>query len=393
MQQAKDGRAGRKNVAALVIAVLLLAFLSVAVGCGDDEESGSSGGDSSAQGGGGDADLLAQAKKDATEATQEITSFEKWNPGPAPAPTAAKVGTVTCPFFIPACKRISDSLAEAGEAIGWEVTSLDGTPDPRKQRSAVQSLLTDQVDGMVLMGFDINAVTDLVEKADQQGVAMVSEATPFEPGLPIFGNVNITGGFMEAGRQLGAWTANDSQGEAKILAFSADVNPGLVERYEGFREYLDQFSGVEFVEEEPIVIPEADVGPPLQARARAVLQSHPKGTIDYIYAPADGWATFIVNALQQSGRDEVKVVAFDGAEQNMEFIRQGRNQVATQASAWGWCGWMTMDQLNRAMNDGEFVDKGCPSKVLDETNLPAEGEEFDGDLDYQAEFKKLWGTE
>ena len=24
----------------------------------------------------------------------------------------------------------------------------------------------------------------------------------------------------------------------------------------------------------------------------------PKGTIDYIYAPADGWATFIVNALQ-----------------------------------------------------------------------------------------------
>ena len=222
---------------------------------------------------------------------------------------------------------------------------------------------------MVLMGFDINAVTDLVEKADAQGVTMVSEATPFEEGLPIFGNVNITGGFIEAGRQLGAWTANDSQ-ERRGSGFSADVNPGLVERYEGFREYLDQFSGVEFVEEEPIVIPEADVGPPLQARARAVLQSHPKGTVDYIYAPADGWATFIVNALQPSGRDEVKVVAFDGAEQNMEFIREGRNQVATQACPWGWCGWMTMDQLNRGMQGEESSTRAVPRRCLTKQTCP-----------------------
>ena len=93
------------------------------------------------------------------------------------------------------------------------------------------------------MGFDINAVTDLVEKADEQGVAMVSEATPFEAGLPIFGDVNITGGFQAAGDSSAPGSRTTPQGEAKILAFSADVNPGLVERYEGFREYLDQFSG------------------------------------------------------------------------------------------------------------------------------------------------------
>jgi len=372
------------------MAVLVLVVALLAAGCGgdDDDDSGAPAGGAS----GGETDqLLAKAKEDATAATQEITSFEPWNPGPAPAPKAgARIGTVTCPFFIPACKRISDSLAEAGKAAGFEVTSLDGTPDPRKQRAAVQSLMTEKVDGIVLMGFDINAITDLVEKADKQGIAMVSEATPFEEGLPIAGDVNIQGGFPEAGRQLGAWVANDSQGKGKILAFSADVNPGLVERYEGFREYLDQFPEVEFVEEKPIVIPEADVGPPLESRARAVLQSHPKGTVDYIYAPADGWATFIVNALQQSGRDEIKVVAFDGAEQNMEFIRNDQNQVATQATPWGWCGWMTIDQLSRAMHGEAFVDKGCPSKVLDKTNLPPEGELFDGDLDYTSEFQSIW---
>jgi ribose transport system substrate-binding protein len=387
----QETRHGGRRSYALALAVLMVVAALFAAGCGDDDDESTASGGGGGSGGGETEQLLAQAKEDATAATQEITSFDQWDPGPGPAPEAGvRIGTVTCPFFIPACKRISDSLAEAGEAAGWEVTSLDGTPDPRKQRAAVQSLITEKVDGIVLMGFDINAITDLVEKADQQGIAMVSEATPFEEGLPIAGDVNIQGGFHEAGRQLGAWTANDSQGEASILAFSADVNPGLVERYEGFREYLDQFSGVEFVEEEPIVIPEADVGPPLQNRARAVLQSHPEGTVDYIYAPADGWATFIVNAVQETGRDEIKVVAFDGAEQNMEFIRSGQTQVATQATPWGWCGWMTIDQLNRAMHGEPFVDKGCPSKVLDETNLPPEGELFDGDLDYKAEFQAIW---
>ena len=303
------------------------------------------------------------------------------------------MGTVTCPHFIPACKQISDSLAEAGEALGWEVTSLDGGVDTPSQRAAVRSLVNAGVDGMVLMGFGLDPIADVLEEADQAGIAMVSEATPHASSLPIAGDVNIQGGFPAAGEQLGAWVANDSGGEATILWFSADVNPGLVERHEGFQEYLSQFSGVEFEPAEPIIVAEGDVGPPLQQQAVSVLQSHPEGTIDYVYACCDAWTTFIIEAAQSLGRDELKMVSFDGAPQNIDFIRQGRNQVADQATPWGWCGWLTMDQLNRVIQGEDFVEVGCPSKVLDATNLPPEGEQWDGDIDYKAEFRALWGVE
>src|SRR5690242_10916777 len=79
--------------------------------------------------------LLAKAKADARAATGNVRSFKPWSPGPAPHPKAGMtVGTVTCPFFIPACKRISDSLAEAGKAAGWKVISLDGGTDTAHQR-------------------------------------------------------------------------------------------------------------------------------------------------------------------------------------------------------------------------------------------------------------------
>jgi ribose transport system substrate-binding protein len=204
--------------------------------------------------------------------------------------------------------------------------------------------------------------------------------------------VNVKGGFPAAGAQLAAWLANDSGGEAKILWFSADVNPGLVERHEGFHDYLSKFPGIEFEPTDPIVVAEGDVGPKLQQQAVSVLQSHPEGSIDYVYACCDAWTTSIIEAAQSLGRDELKMVSFDGAPQNLAFISQGRNQVADQATPWGWCGWLTMDELNRVMQGEPFVDVGCPSKVLDETNLPPEGEQWDGDIDYKTEFKNLWGV-
>lgn len=389
--EARRGRLRWPKTTAILLCLLLAALTLAAVGCGGgDDETAATG---PSETGGGDAALLAQAKTDAEAATAGVTSFDDWSPGPAPAPQAGvTVGTVTCPHFIPACKQISDSLAEAGEAMGWKVTSLDGGVDTPSQRAAVRSLVNAKVDGMVLMGFGLDPIADVLEEADQAGIAMVSEATPHASTLPIAGDVNVKGGFPAAGAQLAAWLANDSGGEAKILWFSADVNPGLVERHEGFHDYLSKFPGIEFEPTDPIVVAEGDVGPKLQQQAVSVLQSHPEGSIDYVYACCDAWTTSIIEAAQSLGRDELKMVSFDGAPQNLAFISQGRNQVADQATPWGWCGWLTMDELNRVMQGEPFVDVGCPSKVLDETNLPPEGEQWDGDIDYKTEFKNLWGV-
>jgi ribose transport system substrate-binding protein len=59
------------------------------------------------------------------------------------------------------------------------------------------------------------------------------------------------------------------------------------------------------------------------------LQTHPN--VDWVYASYPA-AAVMVNAIVQAGlQDKVKLVSIVGSAQNIEFIRQGRVQVADAA--------------------------------------------------------------
>lgn len=384
-------RSARRRAA--LMAALAIAGVTALAGCGGSDGGGEG---QSTQAAAGAADTssaaLQQAAEDAKQYTAEVTSFDRWDPGAAPKPShGLRFGAVTCLWSVPACKRIADGLKEAGDAIGWKSTVIDGTPDPSKQVQAVQSLLTNKSDVISLAALDPNGIGDLLEQANTRGIPWVGVNMLDPTKFGAAGNVDLTGGLVQAGKELGTWVADAAEGKAKILMMSSTDNPALQLRDKGFEEYLKQFPEVEF-KGKTIYVPFKDVGPPLQAQVSAILQSNPPGTLDYVYTPFDGFATFVVNAIEAAGRDDVKVVSFDGSPQNLDFIREGRAQVATQATAWGWCAWTAVHAVNRALGKQEFIDKGCPSKVIDKTNAPPKGEVFDGDIDYKAEFRKRWGA-
>jgi ribose transport system substrate-binding protein len=385
---ARRGRARRVGIAA----VLATALVTTTVACGSESSSEeATSGATSTQAAGGTSDLLAQAKADAEKATAEVTSFEPWDPGPGPKPEAGlRFGSVSCLWSVPACKRIADGVDAAGNAIGWDTLVLDGTPDQNKQRQAMQSLVARKSQAVVVAALDPHGVGEQLKELNSTKVPWIGVNMLDPKKFGAIGNLDVVGGLVAGGRQLGAWVANDSQGKAKVLMMSSTDNPALQLRDQGFQEYLKQFADIEFVGETKYV-PFSSVGPPLQAQVESILQANPAGSIDYIYTPFDGFATFVVNGVQAAGRaGDVKVLGFDGSPQNLAFIRGGRAQVATQATAWGWCSFAAVDALNRVLGGEKFEDKGCPSKVIDKTNVPPEGEVFDGDIDYQAEFKRLW---
>jgi ribose transport system substrate-binding protein len=341
-------------------------------------------------------EMLAWAKADVERFQQLTVSFSDFDPGPAPAPPqGVETGSVTCLWAVPACQHIADGIESAMESIGWTPTVVDGTADQRNQVVALRSFLTAGFAGFVLAAIDPNGVSDLLGQAETDGIpwTMIAGVDPRPFGG--FGpDLDVTGGYIQAGQELGAWVANDSGGEAKILVMSSTDNPAILLRDRGFIEYLERFPGIEWVDntaQHPIYVPFANLGPPLQSQVQSILQAHPEGEIDYIYTPFDGYATFVVQAAQALGRDEVKVLGFDGAPQNVEFIRNGQNMAATQATAYGWCAWQAVDQLNRALGGAEPYEGGCPSLIIDKDHLPPEGEEWwDGGIDYQAEFERIW---
>jgi ribose transport system substrate-binding protein len=338
--------------------------------------------------------LLKQAAADVAKYSAGPKSFAQYSPGPGPKATAGtKVGAMTCLWSIPACKRIADAMKAAAKAMGWSATVVDGTAIQSNQRTAMQSFLQHGVQGFMLAAIDPHGISDYLATAKGKHIAW-SMAAGVDP-RPFGGSgisADVTGGLYQAGWELGAWVANNSKGKANILMMSSTDNPALQLRDNGFKNYLKRFPHVKFLGS-VIYVPFKDVGAPLQAQAQAIIQRYKPGQLNYIYTPFDGFATFVVLAAQSLNRKDVKVVSFDGAPQNLDYIRKGENQVATQATPWGWCAWLAADFLNRALHHVNPTYKGgCPSKVIDKSNAPPAGKLYDGDLNYQAAFKKLWGV-
>jgi ABC-type sugar transport system substrate-binding protein len=395
LAQARMGLHTMRSLAIAVCAVLAL----VLVACGGSDSDESAGGavtteTAAADAPGGTEELLAKAAEDTEKARNAEASFEPWNPGPAPKPTAGlKAAAMSCLQAVPTCKEGGDAMGEAMKAIGWHGEVVDGGPDPSMQRTLVEGFMTKGIKAFGMMAIDPNGMADVLKRVNAKdikwGIMAGVDPQPFGGMGP---SVDIAGGFYEGGQTLAAWVANDSKGKAKILVFNASDNPALQDREKGFRDYLKPFPDIEYVQD-TVNVPFVDVGAPLQSQAQSVFQKYPAGKVDYVFAPFDGYASFLVNAAQAQGRDDLKILGFDGAAQAVDFIREGRSQAATLATAWGWCSWALIDDLNRALHGEEVKGGTCPSQIIDKNNLPPQGKSFDGNADYQSAYRKLWGTE
>jgi ribose transport system substrate-binding protein len=122
------------------------------------------------------------------------------------------------------------------------------------------------------------------------------------------------------------------------------------------------------------------------------VRSHPD--LDYIFGGFDPPVAAMVPALMQAGMaNRVKIVAPLGNQQNLEFIREGHLQAADGAYDNEYMGWAMVDQTIRLLNKQPLIEphnENQPFVVLDKTNLPPPGADWQADTGYQEKFLELW---
>jgi ribose transport system substrate-binding protein len=125
---------------------------------------------------------------------------------------------------------------------------------------------------------------------------------------------------------------------------------------------------------------------------QALLKQRPKGQLDWIFSGFDFMLTPLVQTAVREGRDDVKGISYDGNQQNLDFIREGKGQAAVIGYPLEWAGWAGVDQLNRAMNNQPAAkEAGLSFRVLDKSSIPPAGKPYIGDLDFRAKYRGLWG--
>lgn len=297
------------------------------------------------------------------------------------------VGVVMCAEFIEGCSRQSDGVEEAADILGWNVIRLDGQVNPAVQLEAVNSLINQNVDAIILNSIFAGTIGDAMDNAQAAGIPVITsfsgDPTPFG-GLM---DINIDN--IAAGRAAGAYMV--TQGGGGVAIFDHNDSPHVALRAEGLRSALEELApnGYEIVFDE--FIPGASIGPPLEDQASAMLQANPQGTIDWVFAGFDAILTSVVRAIDRAGRDEIRGIAYDANLENLNFIREGRVQVASIGYPLEWTGWALVDELNRHLQGEPTNESYIAFRLITKDNLPPEGQTWQGDFDFRSKYQEIWG--
>ena len=104
---------------------------------------------------------------------------------PAKAPEKLKVTAITCLSILHGCVSPAVGLQHAGEALGWDVTVVDGGGNPSKQNSAILDAVSAGSKVIVLVAVDPAAVQLGLKAAKDAGVLVVSGSNGIDTPNPV----------------------------------------------------------------------------------------------------------------------------------------------------------------------------------------------------------------
>ncbi|WP_273127689.1 sugar ABC transporter substrate-binding protein [Metabacillus sp. HB246100] len=213
---------------------------------------------------------------------------------------------------------------EEGEALGFQVDVFTANGDTAKFHDAIAQGLEEDYDGFIISHGDDEATVNAVQKLVDAGKSVVTfDSTE---ALSTIEGVTLTSQNDEALATLALdQLIKDTNGEANIVYLWVDGFPPMVRRNNVYQEKLDKNPGLQEIERFGVAA--ADTSVQTQNAVAAMLNKHPKGEIDAIFATWDAFAIGAARAIKEAGRDEISIYGIDVSNADLQEIQN-------EASSW-----------------------------------------------------------
>ncbi|WP_072803442.1 sugar ABC transporter substrate-binding protein [Rhodococcoides yunnanense] len=291
-------------------------------------------------------------------------------------------------------QRVAAGIEEAAALGGWDVTVFDGAGLQDKYAAGIDSAITQQFDGIALLGTQF--VPEALDRAHAAGIPIVAAIDTTEN--PLVEKDAYTHLVWEHGDEIGSAAAAqlvvDQGADAPVITVGADGDP-LGDLLIGGATDVFTEAGNPIAAHVALDFAELGTGS-IGQKSVAAAQAHPDAKAFWV--AWDAPAAEIVTALQSAGIT-VPVYSTYADPQNLEFLRSGAGQLADVAVALEWDGWAVVDNFNRIFA-GTPVEKtsddGVPIRLVTpdniDTYLPGDATAWEGEYDFRTEYKSLWGV-
>jgi len=188
-----------------------------------------------------------------------------------------------------------------------------------KQISIVEDMLSRGVDAIVMAACDQDALIDVVAEAVDDGTPVVTIDSGVKSELPV--------SFVATDNIAGAQAAADAlagligeEGKVGLIPFVAGAATSEM-REQGFKDGIAKYDKIELVS---VLYSESDVAKGMEV-TEDMMTANPD--LNGIFAANESGAMGAVQAIEAAGKaGEIKVVAFDAAEREIEALEAGTIQ-------------------------------------------------------------------
>src|SRR5688500_14672955 len=201
---------------------------------------------------------------------------------------------------------VSVPAADHGWTAGigyWARTQMAKYPDvewvyatanePGKQTSDIEDMMTQNVDGLVVLATESAPITPVAEKARERGIFIVNVDRGFiKPVADVF----LEGDNKAFGRKSAEYIASRMNGKGKVVILRGIPTTVDTDRYEAAMEVFRAHPALEILAAQP--------GMWNQQKALEVMQSYLAQfrEIDVVWASDDDMALGVEKAIKEAGR-------------------------------------------------------------------------------------------
>lgn len=379
----------------LSLLLCLLMLLSVVTACGNNSNADANETPDNSVATNSNVDWAAKA-----QAAMGVTpvSFSGPTEGTGPVPPGKKIALVSANAALQGCVAPLYTIEAICDKLGWTYQFYDGAGNSAQQNEMIMNAVSWGADMICVCSVDPVTIQQGLQEAADAGIMVTTCSTGIFSPNPVeeleAGQLNYAYGcspdYAASGRAIADWIVNDAGNQGEIVIVDADEAPSCRALRVGLLEELS-LSNMDV--DDSFWFTGSQVGDTLIRNVVSYLTNHPN--CKYVFVAYDPAAAVIVEGLNQAGMNDVKVISVLGIQQNIEYIREGNVQVATAAYDNNYMVYAVIDQYIRYLNNLAYYEplgENLPYTILDSTNLPAQGSDWNAlsYFDYEAEFWSLW---
>ena len=218
---------------------------------------------------------------------------------------------ITSPYFI----SMIDGMKEKAEELGIELSVHDGKYEAQPQIDAMETLITQKVDVIILSANDTEALQPMVDKAKEAGIKVVAANVEMENVDAFVSLDEYEYGFM-GGEIAGKYIAENMDGEAEVAVLTFSQVPAVLNRSKGLIEGIQKHApNVKVVAEVDANDRESGM-----TAAENILQANPN--VNVVVGVSDDAVLGAYEAFVAANRtgDDVCLVGLDAVEEALQKV-------------------------------------------------------------------------